>query len=100
LEAGWPLRRDLLGHTPTTGDMYTESRQQLDMLITQIATASAKRATLLTAAALLCAWEAKTDTHTWRQQSEQTRRYLTLMQTWGYALSEVEILTCKKESNA
>ncbi|MBN9103139.1 ParB N-terminal domain-containing protein [Pseudonocardia sp. 73-21] len=94
LEAGWPLLRELVGHTPTAGDMYSVGRQQLDELVEQVATASAKRATLLTAAALLCAWEAKTDTHTWRQRSEQTRRYLTQMQSWGYALSEIETHAC------
>jgi ParB family chromosome partitioning protein len=59
LEAGWPLLRELLGHTPNAGDMYAEGRQQLDVLVGQIATASGKRATLLTVGALLCAWEAQ-----------------------------------------
>lgn len=75
------LGLDVLGHAPASGDMYAEGRQQLDVLIGQLAGASAKRATLLTAAALLCAWETKADTHTWRQRSEQTQRYLGQMQT-------------------
>jgi len=100
LEAGWPLLRELLGHDPTAGDMYGEGRRQLGVLIEQVTTVSAKRATLLTVAALLCAWEAKTGPHTWRQQTDETRRYLTQMQAWGYPLAEIEQLAIQDEPAA
>ncbi|MFC4943796.1 hypothetical protein [Pseudonocardia sp. GCM10023141] len=53
------------------------------MIIEQLAAATPKRVTLLIAAALLCAWEAKTGTHTWRQQAPETARYPGQMQAWA-----------------
>jgi hypothetical protein len=51
-----------------------------------------KRATLLAAALLLAAREAKTDTHTWRNPTDEARRYLGQMVEWGYEPSAVEQL--------
>jgi hypothetical protein len=52
----------------------------------------AKRATLITAEALLFAWETKTGKHTWRQQSDETRRHPYVMDHGGYGLSAIELL--------
>ncbi|WP_344411696.1 hypothetical protein [Pseudonocardia ailaonensis] len=41
-------------------------------------------------AALLTGWEANAGPHTWRHVDEQTARYLTQMQTWGYSLADIE----------
>ena len=38
------------------------------------------------------AWEAKTGTHTWRNPTGESRRYLGAMVEWGYEASEVEHL--------
>jgi ParB family chromosome partitioning protein len=85
LEAGWPLLRELLDHGSTTGEVYGAGREQLEVIIEQVAAAAPKRITML------CAWETKTGTHTWRQQSAETARYLGQMQVWGYELADIEV---------
>jgi ParB family chromosome partitioning protein len=50
------------------------------------------RSLVLAAALLLAAWEDKTGPHTWRNPSDDARRYLGQMIAWGYSPSEVEQL--------
>ena len=44
---------------------------------------------------LLGSWHAKSGRHTWRNPSEQDRRYLAAMIAWGYEAAEIEQATVK-----
>ncbi|GLL10651.1 hypothetical protein GCM10017577_17910 [Pseudonocardia halophobica] len=92
LEAGWPLLRELLGHEPDPTDRFRAGAGRVGQLLEILSAASPKRSTVLTVAAVLCAWEDRTGPHTWRNPSTDTARYLGQMQSWGYELSDVESL--------
>lgn len=89
MEAGWPLLRDLLGLTAGESDRFRHGAQ-VAVLMETVSAASPKRALLLCAAAVLCAWEDRTGPHTWRHHGADTARYLGQMAEWGYELSEIE----------
>lgn len=52
--------------------------------------ASPRVALRMTAALLLLAWDKRAGRHTWRNPTEQDRRYLTAIIGWGYQPSEIE----------
>ncbi len=54
--------------------------------------ASDNRAQVIAFGLVLCAHDAATGVHSWRSQSESTKRYLTALSSWGYDLSDVESL--------
>ncbi|WP_299451244.1 ParB N-terminal domain-containing protein [uncultured Serinicoccus sp.] len=54
--------------------------------------ASAKAATMRALAAILTAWEDKTDVHTWRVPDEWDRRVMAALTGWGYEACDVEQL--------
>jgi ParB family chromosome partitioning protein len=61
-------------------------------LATGLPRASAATAALRSLAVVLGAYEQAMDVHTWRNPSAGAKRYLTQLNTWGYALSTVERL--------
>ncbi|SDG82650.1 chromosome partitioning protein, ParB family [Pseudonocardia oroxyli] len=99
MEAGWPLLRELLGLTSGESDRFRHGAQ-VGVLLEMVAAASPKRALLLCAAAVLCAWEDRTGPHTWRNQGADTARYLGQMAEWGYELSEIESYAVTGEPSA
>lgn len=54
--------------------------------------ATPKAATMRTLAAILTAWEAQTDVHTWRGPSPWDERVMAALTGWGYRPSDVERL--------
>lgn len=54
--------------------------------------ATPKAATMRTLAAILTAWEAQTDVHTWRNPDDWDHRIMTALTEWGYEASDVEQL--------
>lgn len=54
--------------------------------------ASPKAATMRSLAAILTAWEDKTDVHTWRNPDEWDSRVMAALIGWGYEASDVEQL--------
>lgn len=78
---------------------YTdEGRQQVEALHTTQGTAKAQ--TMRTLAAILAAWEARTDVHTWRGPDQWDRRVMAALTDWGYAPSEVEQLLLAEQDAA
>lgn len=70
---------------------YTdEGRQQIEALHTTQGTAKAQ--TMRTLAAIVAAWEAHTDVHTWRGPDQWDQRVMAALTDWGYKPSEVEQL--------
>lgn len=70
---------------------YTdEGRQQIEALHTTQGTTKAQ--TMRTLAAIVAAWEAHTDVHTWRGPDQWDRRVMAALTDWGYKPSEVEQL--------
>lgn len=66
---------------------YGPPRADFDALT---AKASPARAQVITLVLILAAIEENTGTHTWRQPGARTTEYFQIIETWGYALSEVE----------
>jgi ParB family chromosome partitioning protein len=97
METQHGLLRELLGLSSEEDIAWGAGVREIDQLVHQVPGHSPKRATLLTAALLLAAWEAKTGTHTWRTPTADTRRYLGQMIAWGYEPSEVERLAIGPE---
>jgi ParB family transcriptional regulator, chromosome partitioning protein len=97
METGWPLLREAVGITADPGEGLRGERAGFAALIEMVSSASPKRAVLLTAAAVLCAWEARSGVHTWRNPSGETSRYLGQMVEWGYELSEIETIAIHGE---
>src|SRR5690348_17084648 len=95
METQHGLLRELLGLSSEETTAWGAGAREIDQLVQQVPRHSSKRATLLTAALLLAAWEAKTGTHTWR--NAETRRYLGQVTAWGYEPSEVERLAIGPE---
>lgn len=78
---------------------YTdEGRQQVQALHTTQGTAKAQ--TMRTLAAILAAWEARTDVHTWRRADAWDRRVMAALTQWGYSPSEVEQLLLTEQPTA
>lgn len=78
---------------------YTdEGRQQVQALHTTQCTAKAQ--TMRTLAAILAAWEARTDVHTWRRADAWDRRVMAALTQWGYSPSEVEQLLLSEQPAA
>ncbi|GAA4557716.1 hypothetical protein [Pseudonocardia xishanensis] len=90
LEAGWPLLRELLGFEVGPSDRFRSGGAEFSAVMEMVSAVSPRRATVLAAAAVLCAWEERTGPHTWRHQGADTARYLGQMATWGYQLSDIE----------
>lgn len=59
--------------------------------------ASEQRAQVITLALVLGAYEANTDTASWRRVDAGTRRYLQFLAECGYALSDVERRACGEQ---
>lgn len=57
-----------------------------------------KTATMTVLAAVVAAWEDRTDTHTWRNPSAWDARVLGALVEWGYKPSEVERIVLGEES--
>ena len=97
METQHGLLRELLGLSSDADTAWGAGAREIDQLVHQVPGHSPKRAIILTAALLLAAWEAKTGTHTWRNPTAETRRYLGQMIAWGYEPSEVERLAMGPE---
>lgn len=76
------------------------TQKELDELLAGADTISPTRATLLTAAMLLCSWHHLADTNTWRSPTAEDRRVLGQMAAWGYELSDVEQLVLAEPPTA
>lgn len=93
IEAHWPMLREALAvSTPEETRAWVAGPQQCAAIAAQLSTAPGKRVLVVLVAALLTAWETKTGPHTWRNGANQTERYLTQLETWGYPLAPVERL--------
>jgi ParB family transcriptional regulator, chromosome partitioning protein len=91
LEFHHPLAVELLGLKPT-GRVYARAERHVIA-----AAASPGRASMLTVAMLLAALEAGTDRHTWRRPTDDQIAYFQQLRSWGYALSDVEMLVLAAE---
>ena len=83
-----PLLRTLLGQPDEAG--YAGGADTCARLAA--AATTPKAATIRTLAAVIAAWEASTDVHTWRNPTAWDARILTALTGWGYQPSEVEQL--------
>lgn len=63
-------------------------------------TSNAARATMLSLAVVLAAYEDGTHRNSWRNPSPATRRYITQLREWGYDLSDVEQLVITDQTGA
>lgn len=89
------MLRSVLGNESEPGD-YRAVGTECATLATQPATP--KALTMRTLAAVLLAWEASTDVHTWRNPGSWDRRVMAALTGWGYEPSEVEqLLTATDE---
>lgn len=68
---------------------YVPNRQPL---IEAIETATDARAQVVALAIVLGAYEEQTGVYSWRSVNRGTRRYFAALESWGYALSDVERL--------
>ncbi|MBC3189469.1 ParB N-terminal domain-containing protein [Pseudonocardia sp. C8] len=90
MESGNALACQLLGlDTPHGGGYYSG---RVNPLAAAARSTSAARATLLSLAMVLGAFEASTHRGNWRNADPATQRYLAQLHEWGYPLSEVEQL--------
>jgi ParB family chromosome partitioning protein len=89
MEFHHPLAVELLG-LKSSNRVY--ARAERHVIATAAAKASPGRANMLTVAMLLAALEAGTDRHTWRRPTEEQIAYFHQLRSWGYALSDVEML--------
>jgi ParB family chromosome partitioning protein len=85
--------RDVMGLDREADAASKTVRDELNELIAASGAVSPKRATLLTAAMLLCSWHYFAGVQTWRGPSAQDVRMLRQMQAWDYPLADVEVLT-------
>ncbi|MEV1294896.1 ParB N-terminal domain-containing protein [Pseudonocardia sp. NPDC049635] len=90
METGNALACELLGLDAPSGGGYYSGR--VNPLAEAARAAGAARATMLSLAFVLGAYEAATHRGNWRTPEPGTQRYLTQLRVWGYTLSEVEQL--------
>lgn len=90
MESGNPLACELLGLDAPDGGGYYSGR--VNPLAAAARTTSTARATMLSLAFVLAAYEASTHRDCWRNPDPATQRYLSQLREWGYLLSEVEQL--------
>jgi ParB family chromosome partitioning protein len=88
---GFTLLPALLGGTSTT---HTDRRESRARLLAQATTP--KAAIMRTLAAVLAAWEDRSDVHTWRSPRPWDGEVMTALTTWGYPASDVELLLIGK----
>jgi ParB family transcriptional regulator, chromosome partitioning protein len=89
MEFAHPLAVELLGLQPSR---RVYPRSEPHVIAAAAATASPGRASMLTVALLLAALEAGTDRYTWRRPTEDHVAYFQQLRSWGYSLSDVEML--------
>ena len=94
LETRHPVASELLGlPAPVPGQWPPAPNPLIDAARTATTPA---RATTITLAVLLGAGEAGTSRDSWRNPTDDTRAYFTLITRWGYAASEVEQLVLER----
>lgn len=89
---GHALLLDLLGED---GEDYSGRQAARDRVAA--AAKSAKAQTMRTLAAVLAAWEAETDVHTWRNPTAWDARIVDALIGWGYETSGVERILIGEE---
>ena len=94
LEFHHPLAVELLGLKPTN---RVYPRAERHVIAAAAVKSSPGRASMLTVAMLLAALEAGTDRHTWRRPTDDQIAYFQQLRSWGYALSDVEMLVLAAE---
>lgn len=94
-QQGHALARDVLAiKVPdTTRSTYYAGYSGITALTDAIDAASPARAEVIALTIALCAIEARTGTHTWRNARADVARYLTALAAWGYNLSDIEQTT-------
>lgn len=90
MESGNSLACELLGLAAPDGGGYYSGR--VNPLAEAARATSTARATMLSLAFVLGAYEAGTHQGNWRNADPATQRYLSQLREWGYPLSEVEQL--------
>ena len=87
------LARDLLGLADTEGEhRWYRGCGRPHPISAAAQTATPARASMLTLALLLAAFEDGATKNTWRDPSPESAGYLSALATWGYELAEVEQL--------
>lgn len=95
MESAHPVAVELLG---IKGGSRGYGRARTHVIETAAAQASPGRATLLTVVMLLSALENGTDRHTWRSPTDEQLAYFQRLRTWGYPLSDVEMLVLNAQA--
>ncbi|BBG05810.1 MULTISPECIES: ParB/RepB/Spo0J family partition protein [Pseudonocardia] len=90
MESGNSLACELLGLAAPDGGGYYSGR--VNPLAEAARATSTARATMLSLAFVLGAYEAGTHQGNWRNADPATQRYLSQLRDWGYTLCEVEQL--------
>ncbi len=87
------LARDLLGLGDTDeGQRWYRGGGPRHPVAAAAQRAAPGRATMLSLALLLAAYEAGTSKDTWRHPDAEAAGYLTALAGWGYELSQIELL--------
>ncbi|HTK63036.1 MAG TPA: ParB N-terminal domain-containing protein [Pseudonocardia sp.] len=96
MESGHPSACALLG-LPAPAGYYTSGPRPL---VEAATTATGVRATQLSLAVLLGAYEDGTSRNSWRSPTGETIAYFTALRGWGYPLSDVERLVLDPDADS
>ncbi|MFE7204273.1 ParB N-terminal domain-containing protein [Pseudonocardia alni] len=101
MESRNALAATLLGFgDPSPRGVYGFQSDRAHPIAEAAGTSSAARATMLSLAVVLAAYEEGTHRNSWRNPSPATRRYVTQLREWGYDLSDVEQLVITEQTDA